>query len=199
VASPLGSPWQSPSSSRMSLRRSGSILSLDASVSVHVRRSSVMSPYTGNEEPSGYFDTFDQARAIGNASRSEKTTLPDLPSAISCASLASSFSVSSYHTAYDVTTPTTPSTQSPSSEGSNSQEGSQTLSPTLSNNSTSDGTRTYSESGASSSDGAHSQYMQRTGNCLGDSKAQAKKSGGMKRFLRIFGMTSKAGPLPATA
>lgn len=199
VASPLGSPWQSPSSSRMVLRRSGSILSLDASISIHNRRSSVTSPHTGSEEPSGYFDTFDQARAIGIASGSPKAFLSNLPSAISSASLASSFSVSSYHTAYDATTPTTAKAQAPSTDGSSSQEGSQTLSPTLSNNSTSDGTRTYSESGASSNDGAHSQYMQRSGNCLGDAKAHAKKSGGLKRFLRIFGMTSKAGSLSATA
>ncbi|KAI5455418.1 hypothetical protein NCC49_000229 [Naganishia albida] len=200
VASPLGSPWQSPSGSRMSLRRTGSILSLDASISICSPRPSVTtpSPNTGNEEPSGYFDTFDQSRANGNAAVWHKASLPNLPNAISTASLASAFSASSYKTAYDATTPTTGSTQVSSPETSSSQEGSQVLSPTLSNNSTSDGTRTYSESGASSSEHSHSLYMQRSGNCLGEAKAHAKKSGGLKRFLRIFGMTSKAGPLSAT-
>lgn len=194
-ASPLASPWHSPSSSKLTLGRSRSILSLDASKFTTDRTPGCSSPESESER-SDYFGGFGQMQTSGELSTLPRAFRPNLRSKLSSASLASSFSASTYKTAYEPTTPPNEPLKVDPTHTSSPTESSNTLSPVQSHNSTSDGTHTYSESGTTSSEGTHSQVSSASSadnNCFGHAKMPAKKSGGMKRFLRMFGMTTKAG------
>jgi hypothetical protein len=191
-ASPLASPWHSPTSSKLTLGRSRSILSLDTSKFATDRTPDCSSPESETER-SDYFGGFGQIQTSGDLSTLPRAFRPNLRSKLSSASLASSFSASTYKTAYEPTTPPNEPLKVDPTHTSSSTESSNTLSPVLSHNSTSDGTHTYSESGTTSSEGTHSQASSADINCFGHAKMPAKKSGGMKRFLRMFGMTTKTG------
>ncbi|GHJ86010.1 hypothetical protein NliqN6_2412 [Naganishia liquefaciens] len=198
-ASPLGSPWHSPNSSKLSLGRSRSVLSLDASMFTKGRTSNCQSPES-ESEGSDYFGGFGQIRTHADVSTTPppRAFRPNLRSKLSSSSLASSFSASTFRTAYESSTPPNESQTVDPTHTSSSTQSSHSLSPVMSNNSTSDGTHTYSESGTFSSDSPTSQASSVDNHCFGEPKVHAKKSGGMKRFLRMFGMTTRAGN-PATA
>lgn len=196
--SPLGSPWHSPNSSKLSLGRSRSILSLDASMFSKERTPNCWSPESENDQ-SDYFGGSGQMRMAGDLSTAPplKAFRPKLRSKLSSSSLASSFSASTFRTAYESSPPPNEPHKVDPTHTSSSTQSSHTLSPVMSN-STSEGTHTYSESGTFSSDSTPSQASSVENHCFGDAKIHAKKSGGMKRFLRMFGMTTRAGN-PATA
>lgn len=196
--SPLGSPWHSPDSSKLSLGRSRSLLSLDASMFTKERIANCSSPESENEQ-SDYFGGFGHIRMPGDLSTPPppRAFRPKLRSKLSSSSLASSFSASTFKTAYESSPPPNEAHKVDPTHTSSSTQSSHTLSPVMSN-STSEGTHTYSESGTFSSDSCPSQASSVENHCFGDAKIHTKKSGGMKRFLRMFGMTTRAGN-PATA
>ncbi|KAJ9098895.1 hypothetical protein QFC19_006234 [Naganishia cerealis] len=195
ASSPLGSPWQSPSSgSRMTLGRSRSILSLDTFSILHERLADTSSPSVKTALESDYFTALEQARAHEELPIHPTTFRPKLRSKVSTSSINSSISAYSFRTACESKTKSpadTPSTPS-------SPEGCHILSPIPSNISTSDGTRTFSDSCASSSDSSHTRSSTSTSSSIGDARKQSKKTGGLKRFLKMFGMT-RAGDLTAVA
>lgn len=190
-ASPLASPWQSPTGSKLTLGRSRSILSLDASMFSGQRTPDCSSPESESEK-SDYCGGFGQVRALGDSTM-PKAFRPNLRSKLSSSSLASSFSTSTFKTADEPTTPPNEQHKVLPGHTPSSIESPHTLSPVLSHNSTSDGTHTYSESGTFSSDGTHSQVSSVDNKCFAEVKVRAKRSGGMKRFLRMFGMTTRTG------
>ncbi|KAJ9123203.1 hypothetical protein QFC22_001396 [Naganishia vaughanmartiniae] len=192
--SPLGSPWQSPTGSRMTLGKSRSILSLDALSLLHERLADVGSPTSKTSPESDYFTALEQARGHQELPTHPSAYPPKLRSMVSSSSINSAISSYSFRGTPDynikasldaIAVPDSP-------------EGCHVLSPIPSNISTSDGTRTFSESGTSSSDSSHTRSTTSTGNSISDSRKQNQKTGGLKRFLKMFSMT-RAGDMTSVA
>ncbi|KAJ9124476.1 hypothetical protein QFC24_003267 [Naganishia onofrii] len=183
--SPLGSPWQSPTGSRMTLGRSRSILSLDALSLLHERLGDAGSPTSKTGPESDYFNALKQTGGHQELPTHPSTFRPIVRTVVSSSSLSSTVSTYSFRGAGDY------SGKAPIDAIAvpDSPEDCHVLSPIPSNISTSDGCRTFSESGASSSDSSHTQSTTSTGNSISDARKQTKKTGGLKRFLKMFGMT----------
>ncbi|KAJ9107552.1 hypothetical protein QFC21_001011 [Naganishia friedmannii] len=182
--SPLESPWQSPTGSRMTLGKSRSILSLDALSLLHEQLADAGSPTSKTSPKADYFSALEQARGHQELPTHPSTVQPRLRTMISSSSISSAMSAYSFRGGYDDNAKALIETIA----APNSQEGCHVLSPIPSNISTSDGTRTFSESGTSSSDSSHTQSTTSTGNSISDARKQSRKAGGLKRFLKGFTM-----------
>lgn len=192
--SPLGSPWQSPNGSRMTLGRSRSILSLDALSLLHERLADARSPTYQTNLESDYFTASEQVPGHQELPTHPGTHRPILRTMLSSSSINSAISAYSFRGACDY------NSKAPIDGVAvpNSPEGCHVLSPIPSNISTSDGTRTFSESGTSSSDSSHTHSTTSTGNSVSGTRKESKKTGGLKKFLKMFGMT-RAGDMTSVS